>query len=52
MDFEVEMRGNIERAEVLTKGRSEDEAKSTLEFDNNPECISFAEIKLCVIIEV
>lgn len=37
MDFEVEMRGNIERIEVLM---SEDEARSMHEFDNNPECIS------------
>lgn len=51
-NFEIEMRGNIERAEVLMTGWSEHEARSTLEFDNNPECISSAEVLLCVIIEV
>lgn len=38
MDFELEMRGNIERIEVLMEGWSEDEARCMHEFDNNPEC--------------
>lgn len=52
MDFEVEMRGNIETAEVQMKGWSEYKARSTLEFDNNPDGISSAKVLLCVIIEV
>lgn len=34
------------------KGWSEYKARSTLEFDNNPDGISSAKVLLCVIIEV